>query len=685
MDWSQLLLFALLGLGGGALISGIALGVVLTYRGSGIINLGTGAVAMVAGYSYWALKNGILHFQLSTAPALVVTFLVIIATGVLMELLAFRPLRTASPLAKLAASLGILLVAQAAVLLAFGTETKSPPTVLPTGTVKVLGATIPIDRFILAGIVVFAAAALAALYRWSRFGLATRAASEDEQSAILVGLSPNTLSMANTLLACTVAGALGVLASSLISLDATTLPLQIVPALGAALFARFTSFGIACLAGLLIGSLQQLIVYISARPPGFGWFPQVNDSPLPGVQQLLVFVIIVIAMFWRGAGLPGRGELVEKRLPMVPRPERLLRTAALSTAVCAVALVVLPWDFRQAVINSLLGAVICLSLVVITGFVGQISIVQLALAGVAGFTLSHMATDFGIGFPFAPLIGAAAATLVGLLTAVSALRVRGVSLAVVTLAAAVAIEQFVFANTLWGGGFSGSPVPELRLFGGDFGSNASFFRGVDLRHFRLDSNLPSAVFGFFVLAVTVALCLLVANLRRSSLGQRMLAVRSNERAAAAAGINVRNVKLAAFGISSFIAGIAGALYGYNFNSVSAMRFSALTALGLIAFAYVGGITMVSGAIFAGLISTEAVFPYAFEKWLGVSGNYALLVGGMVLIFNLAVYPEGVAGAGYKKKQQKLRRKAAGEPDPPNPLAVLLSRVRRAATTSGAEP
>src|SRR5665647_521704 len=137
MDWNQLLLFALLGLGGGALISGIALGVVLTYRGSGIINLGTGAVAMVAGYSYWALKNGILHFQLSTAPALVVTFLVIIATGVLMELLAFRPLRTASPLAKLAASLGILLVAQAAVLLGFGTETKSPPTVLPTGTVTV--------------------------------------------------------------------------------------------------------------------------------------------------------------------------------------------------------------------------------------------------------------------------------------------------------------------------------------------------------------------------------------------------------------------------------------------------------------------------------------------------------------------------------------------------------------------
>src|SRR5262249_59505493 len=139
--------------------------------------------------------------------------------------------------------------------------------------------------------------------------------------------------------------------------------------------------------------------------------------------------------------------------------------------------------------------------------------------GSAGFTLSHMATAHGIGFPAAPLIGAAAATVVGLATAVSALRVRGVSLAVVTLAAAVAIEQFVFANGTWGGGFNGSPVPELSLFGVDLGSNASF-RGVD-------GKLPSPIFGFFALGVTVALCLLVANLRRSSLRQRLLAVRSN--------------------------------------------------------------------------------------------------------------------------------------------------------------
>ena len=523
--------------------------------------------------------------------------------------------------------------------------------------------------------------ALSALYRWSRFGLATRAASENEVSAMLAGLSPNRLSMANTLLACLVAGGLGLLAASVTSLDSTSLPLQVVPALGAALFARFTSFGIACAVGLGIGIAQNLLYYAST----LSWFPTDKAHALPGVQQLLVFAIIVIAMFWRGASLPRRGELVEKRLPAVPRPERLLRPAVIATLGCAVALIVLPFDFRQALINSMIGAVICLSLVVITGFVGQISVVQLALAGVAGFALSHLAVRAGIGFPVGPLVAAIGATLLGLVTAVSALRVRGVSLAVVTLAAAVAIEQFGFVNSTWGGGSAGSPVPQPHLLGLNLGSDASF-RG-------LDGKLPSPLLGFVVLAVTVALCLLVANLRRASLGQRMLAVRSNERAAAAVGINVRNVKLAAFGLGSFIAGVAGALWGYDFGSVSATRFSALTALGLIAFAYLGGITMVSGAVFAGLISTQALFPHIFEKWIlpaNKVGTYTLLLGGLGLLINLILYPEGIAGAGYKKKQlkqrQKQRQRELGLPESRSRLAGLLSRSQeQQATTPVGKP
>ena len=106
-------------------------------------------------------------------------------------------------------------------------------------------------------------------------------------------------------------------------------------------------------------------------------------------------MLIVAAMFLRGASLPTRGELVEQRLPDVPRPKHAVTLAIPSTLLCAIALVVLPFDFRQALTNSLIGIVMALSLVVITGFVGQISVVQLALAGVAGFTVSHLAVDAG--------------------------------------------------------------------------------------------------------------------------------------------------------------------------------------------------------------------------------------------------------------------------------------------------
>jgi branched-chain amino acid transport system permease protein len=635
----QILLFILLGLGSGALIAGIALGVVLSYRGSGVINLSTGAMAMLGGYAFWALNTGKIA-SLPTAAALPLALVFVAACGALTEFAVYRPLRNAAPLAKLVASLGVLLVAQASMLLAFGITPQPAPGILPTNTVHMLGAVVPVNRFILTGIVIVAAAALAAAYKWTKFGLATRAAAENEAAAMLSGLSPNLISLTNTLLASLVAGGLGILAASITQLDPQTLPLQIIPALAAALIAQFTSFGVACAAAIGIGILDSLVQYASAQT----WFPQSGGVALPGVTDLLAFLIIVVVLFWRGSRIPGRGEVVERRLPEAPRPGHLWRTALVCGLAGAVLLIIFPFDFREALINTLIGAVMALSLVVITGFVGQISIIQLALAGAAGFTISHMAVDFGITFPVAALAGIAVAAVIGMVTAISAVRVRGVSLSVVTLAGAVAIQNFGFVNTTWGGGLSGSPVPEMKWFGADIGPQGSF-RGVD-------GNLPSPVFGWVALICCVLLCVAVGFLRRGTLGQRMLAVRSNERAAAAAAINPRTVKLYAFTIAAVIAGVAGVLYAYNFGSVSADRFGAVTALSLIAFAYAGGITLISGAVFAGLLSAQALIPYALDKWFGLNGNWFLLVGGILLIFTLLQNPEGVAGDIYRRTHKR---------------------------------
>jgi branched-chain amino acid transport system permease protein len=604
---------------------------------------------MLAAYAFWAFNTGELGFHLSTPLACLVALVVVLALAMLSEFAVFRPLRTASPLAKLVATLGLLLAAQAAMLLAFGFYPQAEPAILPHTAVVISHNPVPVDRFIITGLVLLASVCVAAMYKWTLFGLSTRAAAENTASALAIGLSPNALSMVNTMIAYVIAGTLGVVAAPLITLDSQTLPLVIMPALAAALFARFSSCLVATLAGLGIGMLENLLYYASTQ----SWFPTSNDVAIPGAQEVLVFVLIVIAVLWRGASLPLRGDIVERALPPVPSPERIGRVAAIALAAGTIALIVLPFDFRQALTTSIIGTVLVLSLVVIAGFVGQVSVMQLALSGVAGLVMSHLAAKAGIVFPLAPLIGALAATAIGLIVAVPALRIRGVQLAVVTLAAAVAFEQFWFINGTWGAGQGGAYVPQPHVFGIDLGNDAGF-RG-------LDGKLPSPILGIIILIVAVAAGSFVANLRRSWLGQQMLAVRANERAAASMGISVRNIKICGLALSAFIAGLAGAMYAYNFGSVSATRFGALTALSVIAFAYIGGITMISGAVIAGFLATTGLSQHALEKWFGLSGTWTLLFAGVALIGNVVFYPDGVAGTGYKKRQYKRNVSLAGEP------------------------
>ena len=646
----NILLFAVLGLGEGALIAALAISVVVFYRGSGTVNLSMGAIAMVASYVYYSVDSGSFGFRPPWWAALILTLLFVAVLGTVIELFLFWPLRTSAPLAKLAASLGLLLLAQALIAIIYGNSTLSPTSLLTGSTVHLLGSVVPEDRLILTLIVIVGAAVLWALYRFSQFGLATRAAAESEPNAMYAGISPRRLSLANSLLASLIAGAFGILVAPLITLNTTTLPLEIVPALGAALFAGFSSLGVACFAGLLMGAGASLLNYWASR----SWFPQSQGNPLNGLAELLFFVLVAVAMFWRGSKIPARGELTEKRMPLAPRPEGLARTSVIALAAGVVLLIVLPYDFRQALVNSMLGAMICLSLVVVVGFVGQISVVQVALAGVTGYAMSHMLTSVGgiwADFPLAALVGVGCALIVGFITAIAALRVRGVSLAVVTLAGAVAIEQFGFGNAAWGAQATGSPVSPLHIFGLNLSPEASF-RGID-------GEVPSPVFGIVVLVVLVLLCLLVAGIRRRAIGQRMLAVRSNERAAAAAGIDVRRVKLTAFMASALIAGVAGALYAYNFETVSSDLFGSVNALVIIAYAYFGGITMISGALLAGLGATEGLIPHAFDRWFGLNGNWALLIGAVGLLVTLVGNPDGIAGTAYwKRRARRLRATAA---------------------------
>lgn len=636
--------YLLLGTGAGAVIAILGLGLVLTYRGSGVVNFAHGAVATWTAYVFVDLRlNGDyalpfpglpdrLHTGGSMAfvPALGLALATSAALGFLTYMLVFRPLRTAPALAKVVASVGVLIAIIAMVQERFPATTVSVAKILPSEPVTFAkDLTVPRDGLWLGAIAVGLAIALWAVYRFTRFGLATRAAAEDEQGAITLGFSPDTLAAVNWTVAALLAGLIGILASPLTQLTPLLFTtLFLIPALGAALIGRFTSFGVTCAAGLAIGMLQSSFLQVQVD---VSWWPQI------GAREGLPFIAIVIALVVLGKRLPTRGSLEFARLPRAPLPDLSVWKILVPFAVVVGLFFVLPGGWRIALLTSVIAAVLALSLVVLTGFVGQISLAQMAFAGVAGFALARIAEQWNVPFPIAPFLAALVATVFGVAVGLPALRVRGINLAIVTLAGGVAIQEFVFKNPDYTGSITGGGVriPSPELFGIDLGLTAK-------------NDLFRPAFGILAATVLVLLVLVVTNLRRGTLGRRMLAVRANERAAAAAGIDVATTKLVAFAISAFIAGIGGTLIAYRFGSISDASYGIFASLTVLAFAYIGGISSIRGAILAGLVTSGGFLFFGLQQLLGQSsesqGNLELFIGGAALIVTAIAMPEGLAGA-----------------------------------------
>jgi branched-chain amino acid transport system permease protein len=644
---SDLWIFILLGLGSGAFIAGLGVSLVVSYRGSGTINLGAGATAMVSAYVYHDLRVGgslvlppipFVPGRLSFGGPLSVPLALAIAIGsatligFLIDTLVTRRLQGAAPLSKLIASLGLLLLLQAWMLVRFGVDGLSASPVLAQGSITAFGIPVPTDRLLFAVIVIMIAIGLTVLYRRTRFGYATAAAAEDDGNAMRFGLSPKMLSLSNSLIAATLAGVLGVIFAPMSQLNGTTLAYAVIPALAAALIGRFNSFLVVVVAGFGLGVVQALIQWLQT----LSWFPAVGGVPVPGLADVTIFAVIAILLFTRGDAIPVRGAAIEVKLPPSPVPTRrnVSRATVALILLCIGGLVFLQPDYRQALINTLIGAILCLSFVVITGFVGQVSLLHAGLAGVAALIVTRLGSAGGLPFPIAPILGVLAAIALAVLVALPSLRVRGVQLAIVTMSGAVALSSVVLGNTQFGFNPLSSTTVTPQLFGFNLGPTNS--------QLTLNGGTPGAVFGLFCLTIVVALMLSVVAIRRSVLGQRMLAVRSNERAAAAAGINARAIKLIAYSISAAIAGVAGVLLSYNFGTSSADNFSITVGLAYIGFAYLGGISTVKGAIIGGLFVTESIVAHFLNQVLGLSPNETLVLAGFLLLVTVVANPGGIA-------------------------------------------
>jgi ABC-type branched-subunit amino acid transport system ATPase component/branched-subunit amino acid ABC-type transport system permease component len=627
----QHLASSLLGLGNGATYALLALALVLTYRSSGVINFATGAQALYAAYTYAFLRQGKLFLIIPGLPATVdlghsfglypaLFFALVISAivGMLLYVLVFRPLRKAPPLAKAVASLGVLIVMQGMMSIRAGTASVIVAPIFPSNRWTWQSMTLLSDRAYLAGTVVIMTLVISALYRWTRFGLLTRATAESETGAYVSGVSPDRVAFLNWMLAGAVAGAAGILIAPLSPVTPNTYTLFVVPALAAAIVGAFARLVPAVLAGIGIGMIQAWLVFLSGK---YSWMPQ------SGVGEIVPLVVMLVALMVTGRAVPERGTMLGTQLGKAPRARSYTLPLITGLVVGAGALVVTHGSARAAVIGTFIYGVLALSLVVVTGYAGLVSLAQLALAGVGAFMLSYLSVDWGVPFPLAPLLAGVAAAAVGVIVGLPALRFRGLTFGVVTLALAFGIEAIWFRNSQLVNSF-GNPVATPKSSPKTFGVG-------------IGKQFPRLPFGFMCLLVFVGIAYGVTRLRRSALGSAMLAIRANERSAAGIGVNVVYVKVISFAIASFIAGIAGSLLAYRQGVITWEGFSAILGLTIVATAYLAGITSVFGGVQAGIIAAGGIVYFVTDKWVNL-GDWFPVISGVAVVVTLMRHPEGIA-------------------------------------------
>lgn len=669
---NDIFLFMILGLGAGSLYAMLGSGLVLVYRGSGVINFAYGAMAMYGVFTFDEVRrNGqfklpwpdILPTEQLNLPvtiglgggsvnpwiAFVIAMLMGVMLGAMAHFLVFRPLRNSAPLGKVIGAVGVMLYLQGIAQVHFGGTGRQLSSVVPDRPLRNflgLGSVVPEAILWVTGIAIVLGVGLWALSRFTRFGLATRAAAGNEKGAVLLGYSPQFLAAMNWIIASVVAVFAAIIVGPIQgSLTPIGLTAVIVPALGAALIGGMKSVMVAVWGGLALGAVQSLLVFWSSKD----WFPAFFRT---GVREAVPLLVIAVVLFIKGKSIPIRGAVEEKRLPLSPYPVRVKQH------LIVWGLVVIVWAylfensggrtvFAFALTTTLIAAIIMLSMVVITGYVGQISLAQLSLAGVSAFFMARMMADgsttpsnpfpvsgLGLPWPIAATLGVIVAVIVGVLLGLPALRIRGVQLAVVTIAFAISLQTLYLDNDQLTGLRAGAParVSTPTFFGIDIGSTGN--RG-------LTDNPEFAIFAFVVLAICIVA---VANIRRNGTGRRFLAVRANERAAAAAGVNVARTKLLAFGIAAAIAGIGGVMLAFKQNDVSSASFTFQASLVFLAFAYLGGITSINGSLVGGCLVPAGMIVVVSNYFLhGLNIEaYLAVIGGASLVLTAIIHPEGIA-------------------------------------------
>lgn len=626
----------------GLLIGLLAVGLVLVYRSSRFLNLAHGALGAMPAL---VLAKLVIDQSWGYWPSMVVCLCLGAATGVVVErhLVSRLRAKSSSTVAALLLTVGIT---QLLMFLMVVPGLRPDPTAFRRdGYPLPFDGSFQVDGVVFRGeyvaILIFCpllTLSLAAFLRYSVFGKMIRASAGNPDAARLCGISPRLvnamtwglaggLSTFSAVLAAPAQGELGFGVSG--SLGSA----QLLLALGAAAFGAFVSIPWALAGGMAIGVVNQMTLF---------------ETSNGGTARLVVFGLILAVVLARGgrigAAFAASGAAVDDlpppRVPVALRQRLVVRhqPALLTAAVLLLAVaapLMFPFDRqgeRFLLTMILVYAIVGVSLTMLIGWAGQLSLGHMAVVGVGAYVAGRLSAQ---GYSVVALLavagmaGAAVMVLIGL----PALRVRGLTLAVTTLGLAVVASEYLF-RAEW---FTGARTPFLQI------EPLVFVRGIE-------SDRMLAVY-WTGLATLVLVMSVAKALRRSTPGNLMIAVRDDEQAASSYGVTPVTIKLATLAVSGAFAGMAGVLWANGWQSISPGHFPPSVSLAVLAIPVVGGVGSVGGAVAAAVF---LYFPTFFwSTYLGdllgdaAEAGFFLFFSGFNVLVVLLVWPSGIAGAAQR--------------------------------------
>jgi branched-chain amino acid transport system permease protein len=609
---SEFLTFTVLGIAAGAIYAITAMGLVVTYNTTGIFNFAHGAVGMVAAFTFyecWQVWNW--NALLALAFVLLVEAPVL---AVVVERVFMRRLHGASTERTLMVTLGILVI-----LVGVATALWNPqvqrivPPFFADDSVRLFGVYISDQQVLTVVVAVVIAVVLRYFFRFFRVGTAMRAVVDDPELMALAGAKPERIAQMGWMLGFFFAALAGCLVAPTVSttgLNIDTLTLLVVNGYAAAVVGRLKNLPLTFAGGIALGlAVNYCLGYLPNHIP---------DSLVPVISEVLPVVFLFVALLV----VPAARLVAAGRLSVHPPPMVASFSRSLTGVVALVIAAVLACSFLGGLALSTvtLGValgIVGLSLVLLTGYAGQVSLCQLTFMGIGAFAMGKVS---GGGSWWGLLLAVLVSAGVGAVIALPALRLRGLYLALATLAFAEAAYYAFFSNT--------SFFPE----GGSVDVGRLSLPGINGASNKIDLVLVVIVFALCAAAVLA--------LRRSGFGRRLVALNDSPAAFATLGLNATFVKIAVFALSAGLAGLGGALYASQQGGISANDVPFFASLTLLLFVVVWGVRTVSGALLGGLTAAvlpvaQAHLPHAFTDLSGLAAGVGIIL--------LGRSPDGVLG------------------------------------------